>query len=161
MWMGNDNMPYFSYSVDDANTWSDAIMVGPSHLEGTGFPVVIAGDPGRVAFGYVGTEGDGVWHGYISVITDAFNETPLITTVQLNAPEDPLDNASPTCGYERCGGFGDFIDMQIDAFGRPWLSLSHNPSGDTGIMGTFQTGPTLFGNVTQLSMLPEGGAQTL
>lgn len=161
MWMGNDNMPYFSYSVDDANSWSDAIMVGPDHLEGTGFPVVIAGDPGRVAFGYIGTEGDGVWHGYISVITDAFNETPLITTVQLNAPEDPLDNASPTCGYERCGGFGDFIDMQIDAFGRPWLSLSHNPSGDTGIMGTFQTGPSLVGEVAQLSMLPEGGAQTI
>ena len=154
-------MPYFSYSVDDANTWSDAIMIGPSHLDGTGFPVVIAGDPGRVAFGYIGTEGDGVWHGYISVITDAFNDNPLITTVQLNNPDDPLDNASPTCGYERCGGFGDFIDMQIDAFGRPWLSLSHNPNGDTGIMGTFTHGPTLVGNLTALSVLPEGGVQTL
>jgi hypothetical protein len=95
------------------------------------------------------------------VITDAFNETPLITTVQVNAPEDPLDNASPTCGYERCGGFGDFIDMQIDAYGRPWLSLSHNPSGDTGIMGTLMTGPTLVGNLSDLAMLPEGGAQTI
>ena len=38
-------------------------------------------------------------------MTDAFNETPLITTVQINADDDPLDNASPTCGYERCGGF--------------------------------------------------------
>ena len=161
MWMGIDNMPYFSYSLDDANTWSDAIMVGPSHLEGTGFPVVIAGDPGKVAFGYIGTEGDGVWHGYISVITDAFNANPLITTVQLNAPDDPLDDASPTCGYERCGGFGDFIDMQIDAYGRPWLSLSHNPSGDTGIMGTFTEGPTLVGNVTSLTPLPVGGVQTL
>ena len=51
MWMGYDNMPYFSYSVDDANTWSDAVMIAPNHLKGTGFPVVIAGDPGRVAFG--------------------------------------------------------------------------------------------------------------
>ena len=51
MWMGYDNMPYFSYSVDDANTWSDAVMIAPGHLQGTGFPVVIAGDPGRVAFG--------------------------------------------------------------------------------------------------------------
>ena len=51
--------------------------------------------------------------------------------------------------------------MQIDAFGRPWLSLSHNPSGDTGIMGTFMAGPTLVGNVTDLSVLPEGGIQTL
>ena len=37
MWMGIDNMPYFSYSVDDANTWSDAIMIGPSHLMAPGF----------------------------------------------------------------------------------------------------------------------------
>jgi hypothetical protein len=94
-------------------------------------------------------------------MTDAFNETPLITTVQVNADEDPLDNASPTCGYERCGGFGDFIDMQIDAYGRPWLALSHNPAGDMGIFATTMTGPTLFGNVTDLGEIPEGGAQTL
>lgn len=161
MWMGLDNLPYFSYSVDDANTWSDAIMIAPDHLQGTGFPVVIAGDPGRVAFGYIGEDGDGLWNGYISVMTDAFNETPLITTVQVNADEDPLDNASPTCGYERCGGFGDFIDMQIDAYGRPWLALSHNPAGDMGIFATTMTGPTLFGNVTDLGEIPEGGAQTL
>ena len=161
MWMGYDNLPYFSYSVDDANTWSDAVMIAPGHLQGTGFPVVIAGDPGRVAFGYIGEDGDGFWDGYISVMTDAFNETPLITTVQVNADSDPLDNASPTCGYERCGGFGDFIDMQIDAYGRPWLALSHNPNGDTGIFGTLTNGPTLFGNLTALTEIPEGGPQTL
>ena len=69
-------------------------------------------------------------------MTDAFNETPLITTVQVNADDDPLDNASPTCGYERCGGFGDFIDMQIDV----WTSMAGiitQPNGDTGIFGTF------------------------
>ena len=41
-------------------------MIAPSHIEGTGFPVVIAGDPGRVAFGYIGEDGDGLWDGYIS-----------------------------------------------------------------------------------------------
>ena len=84
-----------------------------------------------------------------------------IETVQVNADDDPLDNASPTCGYERCGGFGDFIDMQIDAYGRPWLALSHNPNGDTGIFGTFTNGPTMFGELTSLTVIPEGGPQTL
>ena len=161
MWMGIDDLPYFSYSTDNAETWSDAMMIAPSHLVGTGFPVVIAGDPGRVAFGYIGDDGSGLWNGYISVMTDAFNETPLITTVQVNANEDPLDNASPTCGYERCGGFGDFIDMQIDEFGRPWFGLSHNPSGDTGIFATFTDGPTLRGNLTTLTQIPAGGPATL
>ncbi|MCH1541281.1 MAG: hypothetical protein L7S56_07645 [Candidatus Poseidonia sp.] len=161
MWMGADDMPYFSYSLDEANTWSPAVMIAPAHLQGTGFPVIIAGDPGRVAFGYIGTETDGTWNGYMSIMTDAFNETPLITTVQINDPSDPLDNASPTCGYERCGGFGDFLDMQIDAYGRPWFSLSHNPSGDTGIYGALTDGPTLRGNLSALSTMPLGGAATL
>ena len=47
MWMGIDDLPYFSYSTDNAETWSDAMMIAPSHLVGTGFPVVIAGDPGE------------------------------------------------------------------------------------------------------------------
>ena len=161
MWNGIDNKPYFSYSTDDGNTWSPAIMIAPNHLQGTGFPVVVAGDPGKVAFGYIGTEGDGLWHGYISLMTDAFNETPLITTVQINSFDDPLDNASPTCGYERCGGFGDFIDMQIDSYGRTWFALAHNPSGDTGIFGALNAGPTLIGNLSQLSPIPHGGPQTL
>ncbi len=160
MWMGSDNLPYFSYSLDDASTWSEAQMIAPSHLEGTGFPVVIAGDAGRVAFGYVATTGDGVWHGYISMMTDAFNETPLITTVMVNDPSDPLDNASPTCGYERCGGFGDFLDMQIDANGRVWFALAHNPT-DSGIYGSVTMGPTLRGGLQPLPVMAAGGLQTL
>ena len=55
----------------------------------------------------------------------------------------------------------NFIDMQIDAYGRPWLALSHNPNGDTGIFGTFTNGPTLYGELTALTVIPEGGPQTL
>ena len=161
MWMGLDNMPYMSYSTDDAATWSNPIMVAPGHLQGTGFPVIIAGDPGQVALGYIGEGGDGLWNGYISVITDAYNETPLITTVQINEYSDPLDNASPTCGYERCGGFGDFLDIQIDGNGRVWFALSHNPSGDTGIFGTLSSGPMLSGGQGDLTPIPAGGSQTL
>jgi len=160
MWMGIDNLPYFSYSLDDANTWSEAQMIAPSHLEGTGFPVIIAGDAGKVAFGYVGTTGDGLWHGYISMMTDAFNETPLITTVMVNEPNDPLDDESPTCGYERCGGFGDFLDMQIDANGRVWFALAHNPT-NSGIYGSLTMGPSLRGEVLPLSEMAAGGPQTL
>jgi hypothetical protein len=51
--------------------------------------------------------------------------------------------------------------MQIDAYGRPWLALSHNPNGDTGIFGTFTNGPSLYGELTALTVIPEGGPQTL
>ena len=39
MWMGSDNMPYYAYSLDEGNTWSDAMMIAPpTDLVGTGFP---------------------------------------------------------------------------------------------------------------------------
>ena len=163
MWMGLDNMPYWSYSRDQGDTWSNASMIAPPiNLSGTGFPVVVAGDSGTVAFGYVGeTEGeDEIWNAYLTYSTDAFNETPLLTTVQLNSDDDPIDTVTD-CGYNRCGGLGDFLDIRVDAYGRTWFSLSHNIA-DIGIFGTFDTGPSLRGEIiSMLIPMPTGGPQTL
>jgi hypothetical protein len=160
MWIGADNFPYYSYSRDEGDTWSEPMMIAPpAGLVGTGFPAIAAGDSGRVAFAYLGDSGNDTWNGYISVITDAFAEHPLITTVQLNEFGDPLDR-TPECGYNRCGGFGDFIDILIDQYGRPWFGLSHNIV-DEGIYGSMMLGPTLRGPVTNLTALPVGGPQTL
>ena len=163
MWMGLDNMPYWSYSRDQGETWSNATMIAPPiNLSGTGFPVVVAGDAGTVAFGYVGeTEGeDEVWNAYLTYATDAFNETPLLTTVQLNADDDPIDTVTD-CGYNRCGGLGDFLDIRVDAYGRTWFALSHNIA-DIGIFATFDVGPSLRGDtIFMLPEMPAGGPQTL
>ena len=163
MWMGLDNMPYWSYSRDQGDTWSNATMIAPPiNLSGTGFPVVVAGDTGTVAFGYVGeTQGeDEVWNAYLTYATDAFNETPLFTTVQLNGDDDPIDTVTD-CGYNRCGGLGDFLDIRVDAYGRTWFSLSHNIA-DIGIFATFDVGPSLRGDtVFMLPEMPAGGPQTL
>jgi hypothetical protein len=156
-------MPYWSYSVDQGDTWSNASMIAPPiNLSGTGFPVVVAGDPGTVAFGYVGeANGDEeTWNAYLTYATDAFNETPLFTTVQLNLDDDPIDT-EPDCGYNRCGGLGDFLDIRVDAYGRTWFALSHNLA-DKGIFATFATGPSLRGDtLTALEPMPLGGMATL
>lgn len=163
MWMGKDNMPYWSYSVDQGDTWSNASMIAPPiNLSGTGFPVVVAGDAGTVAFGYVGeTEGDEeTWNAYLTYATDAFSDNPLFTTVQLNVEGDPID-IETDCGYNRCGGLGDFLDIRVDAYGRTWFSLSHNIA-DIGIFGTISSGPSLRGEtITMLPDMPLGGQQTL
>jgi hypothetical protein len=163
MWNGLDNKPYWSYSRDQGTTWSNATMIAPPiNLSGTGFPVVVAGDEGTVAFGYVGeTAGEGeTWNAYLTYTTDAFNETPLLTTVQLNAIGDPID-VEPDCGYNRCGGLGDFLDIRVDAYGRTWFSLSHNIA-DMGIFGTFNMGPSLRGEaMSMLDEMPVGGSATL
>ena len=119
MWIGVDNMPYYSYSFDNCDTWSDPIMIAPPLTEWTGFPALAAGDSGRVAFAYLGDSGGNTWNGYISVMTDAFSPMPLITTTQVNNFGDPLDT-TVDCGYNRCGGFGDFIDILVD---QSWEAL--------------------------------------
>ena len=102
-----------------------------------------------------------MWDGYLGIMTDAFAEHPLITTVAVNAPEDKLDESND-CGYRRCGGFGDFIDIVIDHEGRPWAAMSHNPSGNIGIVGTFWDGPALRGDLGYIeTVLPVGGPSTL
>ena len=60
------------------------MIAPPIGLNGTGFPVITAGSSGKVALGYLGDSGGDTWNGYLTAITDAFNEKPLLTTVQVN-----------------------------------------------------------------------------
>ena len=159
-WIGDDKLPYYSYSRDQAVTWSEAMMVAPPGVTGTGFPTITGGSDGRVAFGYIGQHGNGTWNGYLGMLTDAFANNTLITTVAVNAPDDPLDDTDD-CGYRRCGGFGDFIDVIIDLEGRPWIALANNPNGEIGIIGTNSEGPALRGDLMPLAPLIPGGPVTL
>ena len=125
-WIGIDNLLYYSYSLDQGGSWSDPIMVAPPGVDGTGFVAIAAGSAGKVALGYIGTtndaDGNSTWNGYLTVMTDSFGQYPLITSTAVNAIDDPLDSQKDDCGYDRCGGFGDFIDIVIDESG---LSLIH------------------------------------
>ena len=160
MWNGLDNMPYYSYSIDEGVTWSAPMMVAPpTNISGTGFPVITAGAAGKVALGYVGDSGNDTWNGYMTIITDAFSESPLMTTVQLNGFDDPLDT-EVGCGYNRCGGLGDFLDMSVDQYGRKWFLISHNIN-EIGIFLTIKQWHSIRGMIDGLSEIPVGGPQTL
>lgn len=163
-WIGSDGLPYLAASQDRAATWSGPWQVGAAHVTATGFPTIAAGGPGSVAFAYIGTdveggyEGDAEamdWTGYIGISVDALADQPMVASVPVNAPDDPLD-AERACGAMRCGGFGDFIDITIDSEGRPWAALAHNGHGDAGIVGTLAHGPSLRG-AGNLTALPLGG----
>jgi hypothetical protein len=160
MWMGYDNMPYIAYSRDAGDSWSEEMMIAPpTNISGTGFPVITAGGEGRIAMGYVGEEGLNQWHAYMTVITDVFSENPLMTTTRVNDIDDPID-VEADCGYNRCGGLGDFLDMSVDQYGRPWFGLSHNLE-DRGIFATMSDGPSLRGDFGALNSMPIGGKKTL
>lgn len=160
-WISIDQMPWMAWSRDQGETWSEPMMVAPPGVNETGFPTIFAGEDGRVVVGYIGeSEQGGGWSGYMSVMTDAFADPPLITTVAVNAPDDILD-ATDDCGNVRCGGFGDFIDVEIDDEGRPWIALAHNVMGEAGIVGTWVTGPALMGELRQLPEITPGGPHTV
>ncbi|MEE3303836.1 MAG: sialidase family protein [Candidatus Thermoplasmatota archaeon] len=175
-WISIDQMPWYAYSRDRGETWSEPMMVAAPNVTETGFPTIFAGEEGRVVLGYIGevndcettgnntTEGNNSvcgWGGYMAIMTDAFAENPLITSVVVNLPEDPLDITSD-CGNVRCGGFGDFIDVELDDNGRPWIALAHNAAGtEEAVIGTLMTGPSLYGEVGQLPILAAGGVSSL
>ena len=168
VWIADDFMPWYSYSRDQGNTWNEPMMIAAPGVTETGFPTIFAGSEGRVVIGYIGEVNDvstnatnSGWSGYMAVMTDAFAENPLITSVAVNDPSDPLDITSD-CGARRCGGFGDFIDVELDDQGRPWVALAHNTAGfDEAIIGTLTEGPSLYGDLTLLEILPPGGPSTL
>jgi hypothetical protein len=170
-WISTDQMIWYSNSQDKGNSWSQPLMVAAPGVTETGFPTIFAGDAGRVVIGYIGemndvaanntTSGGVGWGGYMAIMTDTFAETPLITSVAVNLPNDPLDVTSD-CGNVRCGGFGDFIDVEIDDEGRPWIALAHNAAGfEEAIIGTYMAGPALYGDLISLPELPIGGNSTL
>ena len=170
-WISNDQMIWYANSQDHGESWGSPLMVSAPGIKETGFPTIFAGDSGRVVIGYIGemndvtannsTSGGVGWGGYMAIMTDAFNDVPLITSIAVNLPGDPLDDTSD-CGNVRCGGFGDFIDVEIDDEGRPWVALAHNTAGfQEAIIGTFVTGPALYGDLISLPELPLGGNSTL
>jgi hypothetical protein len=162
-WIGDDGLPYLSASTDHADTWSEPVMVGAPGVTAAGFPTMAAGDAGRVAWAYIGTHvADGYggdaeqmnWTGYIGISVDALDGFTF-ANIPVNAADDPLDTGRP-CGAMRCGGFGDFIDITIDANGRPWAAMANNGKDPNGIVGTTATGPALRGD-GDLPPLPMGG----
>ncbi len=52
--------------------------------------------------------------------------------------------------------------LSYNRLGRPWIALAHNTAGfEEAIIGTLTEGPSLYGDLTYLEMLPVGGPSTL
>lgn len=181
-WIGDDRMPYYATSIDHGATWTAPVNVAPPGVTAIALPAVAAGAEGRAAWTYIATtdalevddggglspEGNISWSGMIGFTTDGLSEQVAVSTVAVNMPDDALDISNRDCGSARCGGFVDFIDIAIDAEGRPWAAFSHNrkvcpdspflpcEGEDFGIMGTLTQGPPLRGEMDALEVLTPG-----
>lgn len=163
----DDSHIYLSSSTDQGATWSEAIDITPPGITAAHLPALTAGDAGRLAMAWVGTDDpegfeqdvdpqdeNATWDGFISLIADATSATPVVTTARVNPADDPLVRGH--CGPGRCPGLTDFIDVQMDAEGRPWAAFvdacteecASDPDGENnaadGFVAAFSTGPSLL-----------------
>jgi hypothetical protein len=124
----NDGSPHVAVSHDGGQTWTDDHDIGASvGVVQAVFPEAVAGDPGRAACGFVGTDkaGDfnsssfpGRWYLFIATTYDGGK-----TWTTVNAtPNDPVQGAGGLClaGTLSCGSnrnLLDFNEVTIDDHG--------------------------------------------
>lgn len=131
--------PMAAMSKDKGKTWSKPVNVGAdARIQNTRFPVMVAGDAGRAAFGYLGstTAGNGSapgfagrWDLYVSFTSDG-GRTWRTTRATPEHPVQvgPICTSGTTCGSSR--NLLDFNDMQIDpATGRVVVAFADGCPG--------------------------------
>lgn len=140
-WISGDNHPHIAVSTNRGQTWLREKDMGAAiGVKAAVFPVVVAGDDNRAAFGYLGTTtpGDyqddnnfkGVWHLYIATTYDAGN-----TWITIDAtPDDPVQVGSICINGTTCGALDpfnpssrnllDFNDFSVDREGRAVLGYA-------------------------------------
>jgi len=154
IWTGADFGIYMSRSTDSGDTWEQtSTRISPVEVISTAFPQVDAGDPGRIAFTYLGSEDaeelnqtdiDGNnWNGnphyamanvsydiYVTYSLNALNENPTFHTYRLS--DDPVQIGSMCLNSGDCrtdeGGSNrnllDFNDLTIDLEGRVYIAFA-------------------------------------
>jgi VCBS repeat-containing protein len=126
-WINGDGHPNVAVSRDRGITWTNVYDVGaPFTIKNSVFPVVVAGDDNRAAFGFLGTPtaGDyqandftGIWHFYIATTYDGGNSWFTIDAT----PDDPVQIGHICTGGLFCDGgrnLLDFNDLSVDREGR-------------------------------------------
>lgn len=130
-----------STSSDDGTSWSPSVDVGAAlGVRNVTFPEVIAGDPGRAAYAFLGstTAGDpesqtfkGLWYLYIALTYDGGSTW----TVKNLTPGDPVERGciylagSGDCPNPSKRNLLDFMDIIADSHGRVLVGYADGCTG--------------------------------
>lgn len=181
---------FVAFSTDEGLTWTThQVNTGPGSPVGTSpdlrqvlFPWTVAGDPGRVAIVYYGTDDtqraggfpggvNAQWHTYASISTNAMDPSPTWTQIQVT--EHPNHRGTVcTGGFPGCltanadRSMLDFFAVDKDPEGR--LYIVYNENSDLSLVVPdppqyigkpidavirLRTGPSLF--AAQGDLLPD------
>lgn len=114
-WSRRRQLPFLVISKDHGKTWTKPRLIAPPGVKHTNFPVIAAGDRGRIAVLFPGTtqeKEDGLrpWNDYIVMSTNALSKNPLFVSTTINPIKDPVHRGN--CNG-RCGGMFDFLDLFV------------------------------------------------
>ena len=151
---------FMSRSIDSGESWEQtSIRVSPIEIVSFAFPQIDAGDPGRIAITYLGSEDsselnrddlDGEnwtgnahyansnvsYHLYVTYSLNALDSSPVFHTVRLTA--DPVQVGAICLNSGDCrselGGSNrnllDFNDLHIDLEGRVYIAFADGCTGE-------------------------------
>ena len=159
VWTGTDEGVYMSRSTDSGETWEqESIRISPANVISSVFPQTDAGDPGRIAITYLGSENtellnesdiDGnpwngnahyapnnaTYHLYITYSLNALDDEPIFHTYRVT--DDPVQVGSICLNSGDCRDIGgsnrnllDFNDLHIDREGRVYVAFADGCTGD-------------------------------
>ena len=156
-WIGADFGVRLARSTDVGQTWGRAVRASPAEVVSSTFPQIDAGDPGRIAIAYLGSEDadllgtpdidgepwdgnphtapEGVrYHLYVTFSLDALAEAPTFVTVKVT--RDPVQVGSICISSGDCRDIGgsnrnllDFNDLHIDRQGRVHVAFADGCTG--------------------------------
>ncbi|HVL87586.1 MAG TPA: sialidase family protein [Candidatus Thermoplasmatota archaeon] len=179
-WVAKDNRLHLSMSRDRGETWSDTVVASPPSVGSAIWPAMVAGDAGRIAIAYVGTEDSEAgpwevanetrWHLYVTTTTDALSENPTFATIRATHDADPVQRGTLCVQSNKCKDGNrnllDFIGIAKDSQGRVYVAFADGcvtpqclrpdatPLDSRSREGTLfvqQSGPSLLAAVGALS----------
>jgi hypothetical protein len=171
VWTAVDRLPRLMISRDGGASWGAPVNVAAPGVKEANIATLEVGAAGKLAIGYVGSlDAPGgvqdpasttclfqpcpdlfawshaTWHAWLTVTEKALDEAPLFTSVVLNDPTEPIVRGN--CGPGRCKSIVDFLDVAIDAAGRPLLAFAACPGGicpSTSLRGAWASAPGVVG----------------
>ena len=163
VWTGADQGVYMSRSFDSGGSWEQtSLRISPVDIVSSVFPQIIAGDPGRIAVTYLGSEdgallntsdidgspwngnahyapGNATYHLYVTFSLNALDENPVFQTIRIT--EDPVQKGSICLNSGDCRDIGgsnrnllDFNDIVIDQEGRIFIAYTDGCTGECTTM---------------------------
>ena len=162
-----DSKAVISTSDDRGRTWSTPVDVGAAFgINGTAFPVVVAGDDDRAAFAFYGTSTagsvqgpkfSGVWRLYVAMTYDGGATWHTVDAT----PNDPMQRGCIWLGggANICRNMLDFMGIDLDKRGRVLVGYNDGCAGAE----CSQAEPNAIGNsYTALSAIArQAGGKTL